>query len=439
MLSPEQEYALSRMLAGANVFLTGRGGTGKSVVINEFFQRAQRRVICLAPTGFAARNLHSASTIHSFFHIAPEGIATVKEKDIPVLIRLFSTVDTLVVDEISMVRADIWEVMDQTLRRCSSPPFCRLPFAGKQIIAAGDFFQLPPVCEEELYPFFIRKYGGVYAFCTTAWQSLSFENIFLEQIHRQKDPLFLTMLESIRTQGSDIGNWFEFSRRRVKNHFPDDCMETVLCCRRKEAEKINSLVMWQLADPGFIYAGNIHGSFPEYELPTERNLEVKLGAKMIVLANRNLPGAFAGNHFEYVNGDIGTVIDYRPDISQVTLQLQREATATVSPYRWGNYVYEIGQKENGEDFIVSREVGCFVQLPLAPAYAMTVHKAQGQTLFRMHLVLGDYPLSYGQLYTALSRVRSIEDFTLNRPFRLSDVQVDPQVTDFYRRTFLFLP
>ncbi len=108
-------------------------------------------------------------------------------------------------------------------------------------------------------------------------------------------------------------------------------------------------------------------------------------------------------------------------------------------YRWENYVYEVGQKENGEDFVVSREVGCFVQLPLAPAYAMTIHKAQGQTLFRMHLVLGDYPLSYGQLYTALSRVRSIEDFTLNRPLRLSDVQVDPQVVDFYRCTFPFLP
>jgi len=197
--------------------------------------------------------------------------------------------------------------------------------------------------------------------------------------------------------------------------------------------------MWQLVDPGFIRVGSIHGIFPEYELPTERNLEVKLGAKMLVLANRNLPGTFAGNHFEYVNGDIGTVIDYRPDLSQVTLQLQRGTTATVSPYRWEKYVYEVGQHEDGEDFVVSREIGSFVQLPLAPAYAMTIHKAQGQTLQRMHLVLGDYSLSPGQLYTALSRVRSIEDFTLNRPLRLSDVQVDPQVIDFYRRTFPFLP
>lgn len=439
MLSPEQEYALSRMLAGANVFLTGRGGTGKSVVINEFFQRAPRRVVCLAPTGFAARNLHSASTIHSFFHISPEGIATVKEDNDPALARLFSAVNTIVIDEISMVRADIWETMDQALRRCSPPPVCCLPFAGKQIIAVGDFFQLPPVCEDELYPFFIRKYGGVYVFSTPAWKSLNFENIFLQEVHRQKDTLFLTMLESIRTLGSDIERWFEFSQRHVKNYSPDGSMETVLCCRRKEAEMINNLAMWQLIDPGFIYVGNVHGTFPEHELPTERNLEVKLGAKMLVLANRNLPGTFAGNHFEYVNGDIGTVIDYRPDISQVTLQLQRGTTATVSPYRWEKYVYEIGQHEDGEDFVVSREVGCFVQLPLAPAYAMTIHKAQGQTLSRMHLVLGDYFLSPGQLYTALSRVRSIEDFTLNRPLRLSDVQVDPQVVDFYRCTFPFLP
>jgi len=439
MLSSEQEYALSRMLAGANVFLTGRGGTGKSVVVNEFVRRAKKRVICLAPTGFAARNLHSAFTIHSFFHISPEGIAMLKEDIDPALVRLFSTVDTLVIDEISMVRADIWEIMDQTLRRCSPPPFRCLPFAGKQIVAVGDFFQLPPVCEEELYPYFVRNLGGVYAFNTPAWESLKFENLFLQEVHRQKDPVFLSMLESIRTLRSDIGRWFGFSERRIRNFSPGHCLPPVLCCRRREAEKINQQAMGQLDDPGFVHAGSIHGIFPEYELPTDLNLTVKIGAKMLVLANKGALRPSIGSRYTYVNGDLGTVIRYRPETPQVTLQLLRGAVVTVSPYRWDNYVYEIEQKENGEDSVVSKGVGCFVQLPLAPAYAMTVHKAQGQTLLRMHLVLGDYPLSYGQLYTALSRVRNISGFTLNRPLRLSDVQVDPQVVDFYKRTFPYLP
>ena len=270
----------------------------------------------------------------------------------------------------------------------------------------------------------------------------------LEQIHRQNDREFANMLSDIRI-GRDrylgkhvfgekfIGeNPYEFedwqcifkdlNRQCVRAHDNDSI---ALCCRQRNARVINQKAIDRLPDEGYIFRAKASGHWPNHTYPTISLMQLKLNTRVMLLTNK--PDNFGG--FEYVNGDVGTITDY--DIfcgdGDITVKLDRGPEVKVRHYLWINYKYVIKYDSTGYPYISQYEAGTFLQYPLAPAYAMTIHKSQGQTLGKVHLVLDEGCFASGQLYTALSRVRSRRNLTLDRDVRSGDLLVDPEVLKFY--------
>ncbi len=417
------------MLSGRNIFLTGRGGTGKSSIIKSFLERSEGNVVCLAPTGIAARNLPHGVTIHNFFRLSPTGEPSRREN--PYLQTLYQATETILIDEISMVRSDLFSMMEAILRQYAMPGYERLPFGGRQIIAVGDFYQLPPVIEDDsIRRYLERQAGGIYAFNTAAWAQAKFENIVLRQIHRQTDPEYIEFLDAVRNTSRDLPDHLSTCEANIIGEYLESDSVGV-CCTRSDVAAINSTAMNRLKDAGIIFPGCVRGTFPTNDLPTDKELLIKRGEKVMLLANQQASYSYG---YDYVNGDIGVVEDYAPALETVTVRLSAtQRLLEVTPAVWFNYEYDVEENDRtGELRLTTRKTGHFRQLPLAPAYAMTIHKAQGQTLNRIHLVLGRGCFAHGQLYTALSRVRKLTDLTLDRPIRFREAMNDPQVTDFYQ-------
>ncbi len=434
ILDPRQREALAAMQCGENVFLTGNGGTGKSSVLKMFLDQSPKRTICLAPTGFAARNLPDAMTIHNFFRFpAANVLLTPAALNVPnEVITLLREVETIVIDEISMVRSDIFYGIDLVAKRCGDHS---RPFGGKQIIVIGDFCQLPPVISDRVIGNALEEhFGGIYAFNAPAWQKANFHNIYLTQIHRQTDPEFIEFLNAIRTQKNGIVGLLKKYNRLLTNQEMRD--ELCLCSRQEEAEAINCAEMQKLYGPGIYFDGKISGIFPGSDLPTAQQLHIKYKAKMMVICNyknQYMPGA---QRYEYMNGEIGQIVNIFPQDKIITMGMLNGRGIAVTESRWSNYTYMPDKDEAGKAIVLSREIGRFWQFPLVPAWAISIHKAQGQTLDKMNLRLGQHRcFAPGQLYTALSRVRTSNDLSIDRPLHANDILLDRQVMDFYERTF----
>ena len=460
-LDNDQHQALQAMLSGRNIFLSGEAGTGKSVVVREYEQICDKQIVKLAPTGIAARNVQG-QTLHSFFKLKP-GVQEPRQvfTGSMKLYNLLRAVEVIIVDEISMVRSDLFQAMDSILRDIEHTD---VPFGGKQIIVVGDFCQLPPVVEDHNIERYLRRvFGGVYAFQSQAWSEADFEMIMLKTIHRQDDMDFIDLLDYVRHgissywgtrviiekfMGEDFTMNDRFSvfddinelcyTQKLFNSSMDtnigsdmDFLEAetiAVCCTRKNAQLINQMCMDKLDDPGIYCQAIKEGYFPYEEFPTDNNLTIKLGERVMLLTNQP-----KGNGYQYVNGDTGTVVDYCNDSlsPKVTVKLDNGRIVEVGRVPWTHLEYEVEYEDNGDPCVIQEETGTFWQLPLAPAYAITIHKAQGQTIDRMHLVLDKGCFAEGQLYTALSRVRSTDDLTLDRPIHDSDLIFDYDVHDFY--------
>ena len=434
-LDAAQAEALEKMFAGRNVFLSGTGGTGKSAIIRLFIEGCRKNIVCVAPTGLAALNLPDAMTIHSFFKFPIDRIM-LDADDVPTdwrLAELLHHADCIVIDEISMVRADIFNALEISLRVNGGAP--DRPFGGKQIIVVGDFLQLPPVITDEAVNTVLHKrFGGIYAFNTEAWKQACFCNIYLSQVHRQSDPLWIAYLEKIRLRLPGV-------KAMLENH-PIPVCDTPkkaisLCCRRGEADEINDAEMQKLDTFGNLSFGEVHGLFPEYELPVPMTLALRIGGRVMVVCNGKrqvMPGRLA---YEYVNGEIGTIYAFDDRGEVVCLKMDNGRHIKVKRSRWSNIRYQLGTNEDGETIITSEEIGWYRQFPLLPAWAISIHKAQGQTLdCRTHIVLGrDGCFAPGQLYTALSRVRNFSDLSVDRPIKYADIIIDSMVLDFLTDTF----
>ena len=434
-LDPAQAEAMEKMLVGENVFLSGTGGTGKSAVVRLFLENCRKNVVCVAPTGLAALNLPEAMTIHSFFKFPVDEIM-LDAGDVPTdahLAELLRHTDCIVIDEISMVRADIFNALEISLRVHGNAP--DKPFGGMQIIVVGDFMQLPPVITDEAVNTVLNKrFGGVYAFNTGAWSRACFCNIYLTRVHRQSDPQWAAYLEMIRLRSHGINAMLEDHPIPVCNT-PKNGI--ALCCRRGDAEEINEAEMEKLDTPGVLSFGETKGVFPIHELPVPSTLALKIGSRVMVVCNgkrQMMPGRLA---YEYVNGEIGTIYGFDDRWEVVCLRMDNGRHIKVRKSRWSNIKYELGKGGDGEIIITSKEIGSYRQFPLLPAWAMSIHKAQGQTLdCRTHIVLGRGGcFAPGQLYTALSRVRNFSDLSVDRPIKYADIIVDSMVVDFLCRTF----
>lgn len=434
IFAPRQHEALTAMFGNQNVFLTGNAGTGKSGLIKYFLYHTNKNVICLAPTGFAARNLPDAMTIHSFFRFPIEKVL-LRGCDIDFhseVVSLLQNVNTIIIDEISMVRSDIFYGVDQVLRLGGNPNY---PFGGKQIIVVGDFYQLPPVISDRVIGDALEEhFEGIYAFNTPSWKAANFHNIYLNKIYRQNDPEYIEFLNAIRTQKNEVGALLKKYNLRLIN--PDACDQLCLCSRLKEAEEINNREIDKLFGRGMPCTGKISGVFPESDLPVPKNMTIKLNTKMMVICNYKNQHIHPSEYYEYVNGEIGYVTGINPEYKIISLKMMTGKRIRVGMSRWSNFVYKRDIDENGNTIIRPEEIGRFWQYPLIPAWAISIHKAQGQTLNKMNLRLGvSQCFAPGQLYTALSRIKTSNDLTIDRPLDINDVLIDRQVMDFYERTF----
>ncbi len=432
-LDQDQRHALLMMLEGENVFLTGEAGSGKTFVIDAFREMRKGKIAVLAPTGIAALNI-AGSTIHSFFHFPPRFLLPDETPDMsPEFQRTIAATDIIVIDEISMCRADLFNAMDHVCRAVAPIHRRDEAFGGKQVICVGDFHQLPPVVASgQDYELLLAHHGGIFAFETDAWHRAGFIPIHLRTSHRQGgDPEFLHALRALRMPPGcgpdDLARAVDWINRRITiSPPPKDAV--ALCVTNAQADDVNALGESNIPGPSYRFEASVGGCFPEDIWPTSYFLDLKIGSRVMLLAN-DWSWIEGGYH---VNGDLGHVRGIDFDDGSVEIALDDGRCGRVYRHEWLKSVYNVEYSPiTGRDEVIEKVIGSFTQLPLRLAHAVTVHKSQGLSLDRVHLVLGHRgPFAGGQLYTALSRCRSLRGLSLDRPLRVDDVLVDPRVHAF---------
>ncbi len=404
------------------IFLTGRAGTGKSTLLNYFRKETKKKHVVLAPTGVAALNV-KGQTIHSFFGFHPAVTPKLVRKAFPNSLPLFKALDTIVIDEISMVRADLLDCIDKALRLNRERP--KEPFGGVQMIFIGDLYQLPPVVTTEESYRFESEYSSPYFFSAYVMNGLNVRMIELQTVHRQKESSFVQLLDNLRTDRvspQDIQTW----NTRHEPYFDpqDDPGYIHLTTTNKMAKTRNDYELNQL--PGKMWKLKAHtiGELPDRRMPSEELLTVKEGARIMFTTN--------DPDRRWVNGTLGTIshIHKKALSKSPTLEvgLEDERTVTVTPFKWEMFEYG----HNGE-VIQEAVVGSYTQYPITLAWAVTIHKAQGKTFDRVLVDIGWGTFAHGQLYVALSRCTTFNGLVLLKPFKTKDVILDQAVVEFMKQ------
>lgn len=429
-LSPEFQYVLDLLEKSKNsVFITGRAGTGKSTLLQLFRNTTRKKIAVLAPTGVAALNV-GGQTIHSFFGFPPR-IITPKEAGRKVMIkqqkRLFNSLELLIIDEISMVRADMLDGIDRFLRVNRENP---MPFGGVQVAFFGDLFQLPPVVTKDPIEqsIFQDYYRTPYFFSAQVMrdESLAMEMVELRKVFRQESRHFLRLLEAIRINTLDRDDLEDLNDRCIPS-FSDTEGYITLTARNATADRINRIALENLPTKEFSFDAEVKGAFENTVFPTEANLRLRKGAQVMFVKNDN-------NERQYVNGSIGTVVSL--DAENIGVELIDAATGRKNVVDVPKENWEIIRYKGAENGDIETEtVGSFKQFPLKLAWAITIHKSQGKTFDRVVIDLGGGAFEHGQLYVALSRCRTLEGIVLRTPIRPQDVITDERVVDFYAQAF----
>lgn len=418
-LNADFQYALDRMENSNDLlFVTGRAGTGKSTLLQLFRATTRKRMVVLAPTGVAALNV-KGQTIHSFFGFPPRLLDPARDIKKRRFRKIYEKLDTLVIDEISMVRADMLDNIDYFLRLNRDD---HRPFGGVQLVFFGDLFQLPPVVASEPERHFLQTtYGTPYFFSSRVLQGVSMEMIELQKVYRQENRRFLQLLEAIRLNRLDEDDLEDLNRR----HFPDfESPEffITLSARNASVDAKNQQSLEAIPMPTKSYLAKVNGNFPTHLYPTDAALQLKLNAQVMFL--RNDPER------QYVNGTIGKVVKLEEE--SVTVLVDEEGDKRyleVKPHEWEIIKYQLDEKN--PDQIKPETVGTFEQYPLRLAWAVTIHKAQGKTFDKVIIDLGRGAFEHGQTYVALSRCRTLEGIVLRQPIRPRDVLVDERIVEFY--------
>lgn len=421
-LSDDFQYALDQMESGANLFITGRAGTGKSTLLRIFRQTTQKNCVVLAPTGVAALNVQG-QTIHSFFGFPPRLLQRKDVKPNRRYARLFERLEILIIDEISMVRADVMDAINWGLQlnRGSSKPF-----GGVQVIFFGDLYQLPPVVSSQAErQYFSEVYASPYFFSADALDFIEAEMIELEQVYRQDSRHFLRLLEGIRNATIDQDDLDDLNQRYQPAFDNTGKNYLTLAARNAKVDSINRQELDALVNPIHTYLAEVKGNFPEHLYPTDAAIQLKEGAQVMTLRN--------DTEKRYVNGTIGTIEKCKPDsiIMRTTDDGEREQLIEVGYEEWEVIRYNLDA--NDPTKIGTEAVGKFKQLPVRLAWAVTIHKAQGKTFDRVVIDLGQGAFESGQTYVALSRCRTLEGIILAKPLQPRDVMVDPAIVEYYQR------
>lgn len=411
-LSPEQLAVYERIEhTREHLFITGRAGTGKSTILNHLAWNTSKIIAVCAPTGVAALNV-GGQTIHSLLRL-PTGVIADHDLEQPAeLKKMLAAIDTLVIDEISMVSADLMDAIDRSLRQARGKKHD--PFGGVQIIMFGDPYQLPPVPPRDPHElaYFRDTYRSLWFFDATVWSAAPLTVIELVEVHRQRDDRFKQILTAVRHGEVTADMAAELNTAGAR---PAPLDVITLATTNATVTRINTQRLAQITGTALKAVAEINGEFRENTFPADEVLELKLGAQVMFL--RNDPDG------RWVNGTIGTV----SRVAGTVWVEVGEQEFEVEPTTWERfrYTYDAETKKLEKEVVAD-----FEQFPLRLAWAVTIHKSQGHTYDDAVVDLGPRAFSAGQTYVALSRVRSLEGLFLARPLRPSDVIVDPNVVRF---------
>ena len=402
-----------------NIFLTGRAGTGKSTLLKYFRATTKKNVAVVAPTGIAAINVQG-QTLHSFFKFRPGITLDQVVKKYPNQTKIYKNLDTLVIDEISMVRADLFDCVEKFLRL--NGPNKHKPFGGVQIIGIGDPFQLPPVLRKEEEDAFFRIYRNRHFFCAKAFIDASFRIFELQTVHRQNDKQFIEILDSFRVGKPSPDQLNIINQRLIEYESPETLAITIVPTNRMSQE-INFHHLQRLPTKHKAYEGEVLGVFNEENLPTAKKLFLKEGAQVVVLQN--------DPKGRWVNGDLGKIISMGDEGVRVFFEDGTYEDITQSTWEMYEFIFD-----EEEQKIVPEPIGAFKQLPLKLAWAMTIHKAQGQTYDQVIVDFGSGTFEAGQAYVALSRCKTLQGLHLKTPLISRHFITDPLVTQFMSQNTL---
>ncbi len=412
-----------------SVFLTGKAGTGKSTFLKYICNHTKKKYVVLAPTGIAAINAGGV-TLHSFFKLPFRPMLP----DDPVLSlshgrifeffkypkekrKIIAEVDLIIIDEISMVRADIIDCVDRILRVYSGN--MRLPFGGKQLLFVGDVFQLEPVVPSDQKEILSLFYASPFFFSARVFKDINLVPIELQKVYRQTDSVFINILDRIRNNAARKQELDTLNGRYFPSFEPqNEDMYITLATRRDQVDFINEKKLAELPGEEYVSVGKIEGDFPESSLPTQLNLSIKEQAQVI----------FIDNDYErrWVNGTIGMVSGIDEN-GNVYVLLESGVEHLVEPTSWRNYKYKYNEKEKR---IEEEIVGTFEQLPIRLAWAITVHKSQGLTFSRVVVDLTGGVFAGGQTYVALSRCTSLEGLVLKSKISSRDIFIRKEIVEF---------
>lgn len=430
MIERDERFTLAERYVeetGVSVFLTGKAGTGKTTFLKEIVRQTSKRFAVVAPTGVAAINAGGV-TIHSFFQLPlcpylPDVKELVTEYQMPERMRslrkervkILRTLDLLIIDEISMVRADILDAIDDILKRYRRND---RPFGGVQLLMIGDIQQLPPVVRESERPFMEQVYSSPFFFNSKVLQRLPYVTIQLEKVHRQSDRIFLDILNEVRSGRPSEWALSELNKRLDPGFVPPENERWIrLTTHNAQADSVNEAKMNALKTDEATFEAQVEGIFPENAYPAETQLRLRVGAQVMFVRNDTSGEA------RYYNGKIATVEKVKP---QLIVKDESGDRIEVTTEKWENIRYGLNEETGEIEGIVD---GTFEQVPLRPAWAVTIHKSQGLTFDHVIIDAGA-AFSFGQVYVALSRCRTLEGIVLTTPITRRCTFTSEEVTAF---------
>ncbi|MGC8662066.1 MAG: AAA family ATPase [Nitrososphaeria archaeon] len=398
-----------------NIFITGKAGTGKSTLLMYFRSTTKKKVAAVAPTGVAALNIRG-QTIHSFFRFKPNVTLDTVEELPSGKAEIYKKLDMIIIDEISMVRADLLDCIDRFLRLNGRSR--AKPFGGIQMVFIGDLYQLPPVVSQVEKEMFRKSYRSEYFFDSKVFEQLKMEFIELDKHYRQTDTHFIDLLNAIRNNTITDEQLKELNRRYEPSFVPGiDEGFVILVTKNSLADKINSENLSRLNTKVHTFIADVYGNFDKSYLPADEKLTVKVGAQVMLLNN--------DPKRRWVNGSIGYVTAIQN--GSIRVKLQTGSTIDVEPYSWEltKLVYDKSSQK-----LIPEVVGSFTQYPIMLAWAITVHKSQGKTFDKMVLDTSSGVFANGQVYVALSRCRTLDGIVLKKRIEKNEIRTDWRVVRF---------